>query len=142
MNRIPKCNRRPNPSVVSQLGILVACAIVSGCGRSGPELAAVTGRVTIDGRPFEDIDVFFQPDGGKRPSIGRTDADGRYELFYTRGKPGALVGPHTVRLTVVTAMTRGPQVIPPRYNTESELRREVEPSKKNVFDFELSTQAK
>jgi hypothetical protein len=117
-------------------------AVLAGCEKSGPELAPVRGRVTLDGRPLATADVMFQPEGGERPSIGRTAADGRYELGYKRGVPGAIVGPHKVAIALVTEITRGPQIVPPRYNTESELRVEVEPVKQNVFDFDLTSDAK
>ena len=116
--------------------------LVVGCGPAGPELAPVTGRVTLDGEPLYPADVVFQPDGAKPPSFGRTDEDGRYTLGYKRGVEGALVGPHTVRIMIVTEQTRGPQLVPPRYNTESELRREVLAGEENVFDFDLTTDEK
>jgi hypothetical protein len=123
-------------------GLLILTILLAGCRKSGPELAPVSGRVTLDGRPVASADVVFQPDGAMSPSYGRTDGDGQYQLGYKRGVEGAMVGQHTVRISVSRELVRNPPPIPPRYNTESELRREVEPSKKNVFDFELSTQAK
>jgi hypothetical protein len=113
-----------------------------GCGGSGPELAPVKGRVTLDGRPLEMADVVFQPDGAKRPSIGHTDADGRYVLAHKRGVEGALVGEHRVLITVSPEVMRNPPKIAPRFNTASELRREVIGGEDNVFDFDVTTGAK
>jgi len=119
--------------------LLAGCA---GCGQSGPEVAPVSGRVTLDGQPLASADVSFQPDGAQRASSGRTNAEGRYQLMYKRGQPGALVGEHTVRISVSREIVRNPPPIPARYDTQSELRREVKSSEENVFDFELSTDAK
>ena len=110
----------------------------TGCGQSGPELAPVSGRVTLDGNPVADADVMFQPEEKRSPSVGRTDKDGRYVIAYKRGVEGALVGKHTVRIMTVTEITQAPQLVPARYNTETELHKEVK-SGENKIDFELTT---
>jgi hypothetical protein len=111
--------------------------LVVGCSKSGPDLAPVSGRVTLDGQPIAVADVYFHPEGEKSPSVGRTDADGRYVLGYKRGVEGGMVGWNTVRIQTVG----GPPLVPPRYNRDSDLRREVT-SGKNTFDFELTTAQK
>ena len=121
-----------------------------GCGESGPQLAPVSGRVTLDGDPLAVAEITFQPDAGAAgsASYGRTDPSGRYELLYSRKKKGALVGPHTVRIRAATELT-GPggesivraQLVPPHYNAESELRRDIEPDGENTFNFELTSEA-
>jgi hypothetical protein len=116
---------------------IAAIVILTGCSRSGPELAPVSGQVTLDGKPVEHIKVTFHPDGSKSPSIGRTDKDGRYLLRYKRGVEGGSVGWNVVRLQTVTEASHGPQLVHERYITGSDLRREVKPSK-NTFDFELN----
>jgi hypothetical protein len=124
------------------IGLLLLSLMLTGtgCGESGPDLAPVSGRVTLDGRPLDPADVVFQPDDMKSPSFGRTNSDGRYDLAYKRGVAGALVGWHTVKISVVTEQTGGPQLVPPRYNSESGLRREVKAGEDNVFDFDLKSE--
>ncbi len=117
----------------------MACFV--GCGETGPKLAPVTGRVTLDGGPLENADVFFQPDGSKSPSVGRTDANGRYELAYKRGVMGGMVGSNTVRITISSEVVANPPNIPARYNTESELTKEVK-SGRNEINFDLTTNEK
>jgi hypothetical protein len=84
----------------------VAVGMVSGCG-SGPRLAKVSGVVKLDGKPYPNALVNFQPVGGKanenpgKGSVGRTDAQGRYVLMYDGTTEGAVVGKHLVRITVV-----------------------------------------
>lgn len=121
--------------------VLAAILIIAGCSKTGPDLAPVVGRVTLDGQPIISTDVTFEPDGMKSPSVGRTDKDGRYVLGYKRGVEGAIIGMHTVRISTVTKITGGPQLVPARYNTASELRRDVK-SGSNTFDFELSALSK
>ena len=122
---------------------LILALFLTGCGSDGPERGVVTGRVTLNGEPLENADIEFQPDEGS-PSYGMTDGKGWYDLMYTRDKRGAMVGEHTVRITTSTTDTdvRGndvaiPQRVPPKYNAQSELLREVKPGR-NKFNFELT----
>jgi hypothetical protein len=125
-----------------QLTFGMLLLLATGCGQSGPELATVKGRVTLDGRPLETADIVFQPENGKPPSTARTDAEGHYELLYKRGFTGAHVGEHAVRIEFTSNIVANPPNIPPRYNKQSELRREVKAGEENVFDFELATEKK
>jgi hypothetical protein len=118
--------------------ILILAASIAGCGKSGPELAEVSGRVTVDGKPMENLDVTFQPDEMRPASYARTDASGHYELGYKRGVQGALLGQHTVRIRSLVA--KAPQIAA-QFNTQSELRREVKAGQ-NEFDFDVTTESK
>jgi hypothetical protein len=125
------------------IDILPICFVLpvlsfAGCGETGPELAPVTGRITLDGKPLEKADILFQPDGSKPPSAGRTDADGRYQLAYKRGVMGGTVGSNTVQITISPDVVANPPNIPARYNTETELTSEVK-SDQNQFNFDLTT---
>jgi hypothetical protein len=119
--------------------ILMAC--LAGCTKTGSELAPVTGRITLDGKPLEKADIVFQPDSSKPPASGRTDANGRYELVYKRGVLGGVVGSNTVQITISSDVVANPPNIPARYNTETELKKEVKPGP-NEFNFELTTNEK
>jgi hypothetical protein len=137
LNRISQvANMKMRPTLSCLLILLVA-----GCGQSGPELAPVTGQVTLDGRPLENADLTFSVQG-KSPGVARTDGDGRYEVMYKRGVMGAPVGPNKVSITVSSEVVRNPPRIPPRYNTETKLEREVKAGEDNVFDFPLTTDTK
>lgn len=123
--------------------------LLVGCNR-GPELAPVSGRITLDGQPLAVAQLIFQPDArNSASSYGLTDEGGHYELRYGRERLGALVGSHTVRIRAATELTgpKGgtilrPQILPPRYNSQSELHREVKSGVDNQFDFDLSSKAK
>jgi len=123
---------------------LALAVSVTGCSR-GPELGTVTGTVTLDGEPLANAEVVFQPPGGS-PSVATTDSAGRYELEYTKDKPGAVLGTHTVRITAQTTKVdesgnevQVPQRVPERYNYRSQLLREVKRGE-NKFDFDLKTE--
>src|SRR5262249_58042856 len=79
-----------------------------GCKRGPYEIAAVSGRITVNGQPVAKVAVMFQPiapEDNPYPgpgSTGVTDADGRYTLaMVVEGKQvsGAVVGKHKVRIT-------------------------------------------
>jgi hypothetical protein len=112
-----------------------------GCGKTGADIAPVSGRITLDGKPLEKADVVFQPDGSKPPASGRTDADGRYQLVYKRGVMGGAIGSNTVRITISSDVAANPPNIPARYNSESGLVKEVK-SGQNEFNFDLTSNEK
>jgi hypothetical protein len=131
---------------ISRFDVFPACCVIlivcfAGCGKTGPEIAPVSGRITLDGQPLEKADIVFQPDGSKPPSSGRADADGRYQLAYKRGVMGGHVGPNTVRITISPDVVANPPNIPAKYNTDSELKREVK-SGQNEFNFDLTMEQK
>ncbi|HUT95177.1 MAG TPA: hypothetical protein VMY37_37335 [Thermoguttaceae bacterium] len=121
---------------------------VTGCFRRGPELAPVTGTVTLDGEPLAGAQVEFKPMRGN-PSYGTTDQLGRYELKYTKDKTGGVVGSHVVRITTQTTAVdpetgseiQVPQGVPERYNERSQLIREVKPGE-NQIHFALTSEPK
>jgi hypothetical protein len=71
-----------------------------GCGSSGPEIVPVTGTVTKNNKPMNNVRIEFWPEattGIKSTAV--TDAEGRYELKTDDGKAkGAIVGTHRVLL--------------------------------------------
>lgn len=121
--------------------LLLLGLLLGGCRKSGPELAPVRGRVTLNGKPLENADVVFQPDNGKSPGVGRTDAEGHYELAYKRGVTGSPVGQNTVLIRVSRELVRNPPRIAAKFNSKSELRREVKAGQ-NEFDFDVTTEGK
>jgi hypothetical protein len=82
-------------------GGAAALLCVMGCGTSNlPELAPVTGVVTVGGQPVANAVVTFTPQDG-RPSKGTTDESGRFELMYTPEAEGAMLGEHTIRVALL-----------------------------------------
>jgi len=94
------------------LGVLfvaVCSLVLCGCGDEF-DVAPVSGKVTLDGKPLPDVEVNFQPRGGGGVSpgpgsTGITDAEGRYTLKTSEESPkeGAVPGKHIVTMTLVLA---------------------------------------
>jgi hypothetical protein len=116
---------------------LASLALLTGCAKTGADVAPVSGRITLDGKPLPFAIVTFQPEGKSAASSG-TDKDGHYELMYKRGVMGAPVGKN--RVTILPGADPFPKglVIPPSYNSESKLHADVKPGP-NVFNFDLKS---
>jgi hypothetical protein len=81
--------------------VFVAAA---GCSDTPYELAAVSGKVLVDGQPFTQGKVIFTPLAkgvdhmAGRFAIGRVDANGEFTLGTYKPEDGAVVGQHWVTL--------------------------------------------
>lgn len=152
----------PYRCMVLTVSLWIVSLSLCGCGSASdqPELGQVTGTITMDGQPLVATVVVFSPDNG-RPSRGKTDAEGKYELIYIGETRGAKVGHHRVEIapneegedeSEIEAATVGEDVsaptspvkpektrVPARYNTNSELEADVKAGE-NVFDFKLESQ--
>lgn len=108
MKQLTRLSARRFATLALAIGLMTA----SGCGGDTPTLAPVSGVVTLDGKPYPDAVVSFQPIGSEelpnpgRGSSGFTDANGRFVLKYDGITPGAVVGKHRVRI-----MTKGNDVM-------------------------------
>jgi hypothetical protein len=84
------------------LGSLLALALLVGCNNSNH--APVSGVVKLDGQPYPNAVVSFQPIGtAENPEPGRgssayTDANGKFELLGEGNIKGAVIGKHRVRI--------------------------------------------
>jgi hypothetical protein len=129
------------------LGLAV---LLGGCGggpKDQPDLGTVSGQVTLDGKPVAGAVVTFQPKESGRPSTAETDLQGNYQLIYSSREMGAKVGLHSVRVTTEVPVSYDdagkvipgsgkPEIIPDRYNANSELEHEVKPGP-NEINLEL-----
>jgi len=122
---------------------LVLFAFVAGCSKSSvdsPDLATVSGTVTLDGKPLSKASVGFESASG-HAAYGTTDENGRYELYFTGNTKGAEIGANTVRITTVLDFPTPPDYkdpIPAQYNESSELKVTVQPGA-NTHDFALES---
>lgn len=129
----------------AKLPLLLLTLMALGCGQSPyGDMAEVTGVVTLDGSPYPNAQVRFVPQEG-RPSIGMTDASGKYELVYTSEARGAAPGEYSIDITTVYDSSSDrdggvapPEVLPAKYNSKTELKETVEPGE-NEINFELSS---
>lgn len=123
------------------VSILVVVA-VAGCD-SGPKLGAVSGTITFEGKPMEKATITFTHAEG-RTAFARTNAEGYYELKFSDGRDGALLGENAVAIETARVgrdengnIVEFPETLPAKYNVESELTRVIE-SGAQVLDFALT----
>jgi hypothetical protein len=131
---------------VALLGLAVAGP--AGCG--GSNRAAVRGKVTLDGQPLEMGRINFFPDGeNKGPAAGAVILNGSYSV---PARNGVVVGKNRVEIhgtrktgkKIISAMSGQPidevgNPVPAKYNTKSELIRDVKPGSEEI-DFDLKSQ--
>ncbi|WP_199195067.1 MULTISPECIES: carboxypeptidase regulatory-like domain-containing protein [Pirellulaceae] len=133
---------------VFYFALLAGLAFAVGCGGGGdPDVVGVTGTVTMDGEPLPNATVVFVSGQG-RPSGAITDEEGKYELNYTGNQRGARIGPNKVQITTAQGPTETmegepvaavPEIVPVKYNDQSELEFEVTADGENVADFDLES---
>ena len=124
-------------------------AALAGCGPGNPlGRKAISGKVTLDGKPLEQGNIAFQPLAAKGTSTGGVIASGSYSIKTDKGLPP---GKYRVRINAAAAASPvdpnqppGPAaapaaspLIPPKYNTQSQLECEVTEARPNQFDFDL-----
>ncbi|MEZ6132347.1 MAG: hypothetical protein R3C59_27100 [Planctomycetaceae bacterium] len=124
-----------------------------GCGEvpEGPLRAAVSGTVSLNGTPLEEGTVVFVPiDGTSGPRVTVSVVDGRFEADPEHG-PG--VGQHRVEIQstcgpafddeqMVASLEAKPQrlnvvVVPPIYNSNSQLTATIQDQTQNQLTFDL-----
>ena len=112
---MPYLDRAATPGLC--LVALAMLAASAGCGSGHPKTVAVSGRVTVNGKPLPSGDIQLVPEKG-RPAFGTIAADGRFVLGTFEDNDGAPKGTYKV---VVTAFeTLGAQnrtLVPDRYSS-------------------------
>lgn len=128
---------------------LLFAGLAQGCGGAKEVgLVTVEGVVTLNGAPLPDANVVFRPTKG-RPSIGKTDEKGRYQLAYLEGRPGALPGAHQVSISTFVEpnsdssdplLQKGrPEQVPANYNVRTTLVADLSADGNAVQDFTLES---
>jgi len=128
------------------IGVMV---LVAGCGSDeGPERAAVSGTVTVDGEPLAEGAISFLPaEGTEGPTAGGTIEAGKYDIPKANG---VVVGKNRVQITgnrktgrkVPDAGKPGSMreevvsAISPEFNTKSKLVETVK-SGDNTLNFDV-----
>ncbi|MEZ6072601.1 MAG: hypothetical protein R3C10_20660 [Pirellulales bacterium] len=133
--------------LVLLLGAIAVC--VAGCGPDNPRgRLAVSGTVTLDGKPLDTGTIEFSPQDPTGVGTGAAIEAGAYTIDVQHGLPP---GTYDVRVfspdaTATPAGPPGPlgppaveDRIPPRYNAETELSITVTADGDTVFDFPLKS---
>ena len=122
--------------------------LLAACGRA--DRLGLQGSVTLDGEPLPQGVIQFVPlPGTKGPSAGSTIRDGQFSVEPDKG-----VFPGTFRVEITASRKTGRKlidrqsgqvtdelgnVLPARYNQNSELTKEVTADGPNAFDFALQS---
>jgi hypothetical protein len=122
-----------------------------GCGKKGPQRAAASGHVTLDGQPIDHGVIQFLPVAGTvGPETGGVIDKGQYDIPKQRGpvvgksrielraskKTGRKIQDPTGRPGVLTDEYQ--EMFPPSSNTASSLEREIK-DEPNTLDFDIQT---
>ena len=89
--------------LIRLIPVAALLAAAAGCG-DGPKYVPVSGVIKVDGKPYKNAVVSFQPVGTPdNPAPGQgssalTDEEGRYTLVCDNGQTGAVAGKHRVRI--------------------------------------------
>lgn len=115
--------------------LLICIAVLTGCSDDTPPLGSLTGKLMMDGKPFANGSLVFSPDGGGRPSVAISDAEGNFQAYYLKGKPGALPGTHSVSFEPADAsgdVSEEEQFMPPASAKRGPKRYSISPSEVKV----------
>jgi len=129
-------------AAIAQIYLLAVSAVaLGGCGARS-DLAAVHGKVTLDGQPLSDAFIVFAPTTHGTTSYGRTDSGGNYEMMFTDTEKGAWIGENLVRIsTGDLGRGGGPgpkERVPVVYNEATTLKADVKRGI-NAFNFDLKS---
>src|SRR5438132_489752 len=87
--------------------VALVVIVAFGCSSQPYQVARVSGRVTLDGKPLPKASVTFVPMASKEnqapgpTAAGLTDADGRYKVDVDQRTAGAVVGKCRIYITTV-----------------------------------------
>ena len=117
--------------------------VMPGC--SDPTKGVVSGSILVDGEPAETGSIAFFPVDGKSTTAGAEIMEGKYTATVPVGRAKV-----EIRVSEVVGETKlyntpdspvqpiTQEVLPPKYNDESELLLDVKPGK-NEQNYELTT---
>ncbi|WP_337176809.1 hypothetical protein [Paludisphaera sp.] len=148
-----KTNNHQRSSLFRRLSLaacLAGVACLGGCGDGGPERVAVTGKVSLDGKPLPKGKVTFVPLDGPTAAV----AEVRDGVFRAEGSDGPAAGRYQVEIVAIeatgkqipnpdapgTTIEEERDLVPERYNVRTELVAEVRPGADNAFEFALSSE--
>jgi hypothetical protein len=109
---------------------------------SGDRIMVATTEITLDGQPLEGATVTYEPEAflgpAYQPASAVTDAGGVASILGSDPEyPGLYLGLYRVR---VSKQVGGKEILPSRYNAETELAKEIAPdapSTQRLLKFDL-----
>jgi hypothetical protein len=128
------------------LTVVAVVAIAVGCGESGPKRHGVSGKVTWKNQEVRLGTITFIPMGSQTPAGGAQIIDGLYSIPAPAGLPAGKYkvyinypDPKAAPKAEPVPGEHGEQkdLIPAKYNTDSELTVEVTAEGPNEHNFDL-----
>jgi hypothetical protein len=130
------------------LVLVLGVVLIAGCGDPNAR-RAVSGTVSLNGRPLDQGSIYFAPIGQGSSEAGATIENGKYSIprdvglvpgtykvsIFSYDRGGAKV--QSEEIPGEPGATQFKERIPRKYNADSKLTAEVTASGKNVFDFNL-----
>ncbi len=124
--------------VVATMLVTISAAGCFNASTGGPELAEVTGVVTLSGTPVPNIQVLFEPEADAGASRGLSDDEGKFKVYYPTNSPGAVPGKHRVQFLSMDADATK-SIVPKRYAVGSPgIPVDVTATGPNEFSFDLA----
>jgi hypothetical protein len=122
--------------------LFLSLSALAGCGQStkAPQLAPVSGTVTVDGKPLPEGTVYF-----KTTQTGAIDTlpvkDGKFEGKAEVGERRVEISAFEVKVVGTGAMKGEVKEnrIPAQYNTDSKLTATVKAEGPNAFEFKVTS---
>ncbi len=120
--------------------VLFALLAVTGCGKSGPVLAPVSGTVTFDGKPLAEGTLYFKTiETGALESM--TIKDGKFEGRAEVGERRVEVNAYQTKALKDDLMKGEIKInlVAEQYNFDSKLKATVTASGPNEFRFDVKS---
>ncbi|MGL6074696.1 MAG: hypothetical protein ACRC8S_11090 [Fimbriiglobus sp.] len=145
--------------------ILALIVALSGCGGK-PKVYPVSGKVTLKGKPYERLIIYFRPLSGEvtqwNMAVAETDKNGEFKSILVADGNGLQAGEYKVSFSVIqTASGKSisssdkpddggatvvmKELVAKPYDSTSEdtpVRFTVKPTGENVFTFDIPTSTK
>lgn len=149
----------PSPARAPRSPAWLVLMVLAGCGGPVDKLPrqAVSGSVTLDGKPLERGTISFQPVSELPTAAAVSVNGGQYSMARAEGLvPGAyrvLISSTPPTVSQVDSKTSRPpppgqaspppkESLPEKYNASTTLTAEVKEAAKNTFDFPLESAPK
>jgi len=125
---------------------ILCASLVTGCQKSAPAPSAVTGKVTLDGKPLAAGTIqFFAADKGVSAPVSATITNGEYSASVVPGaqrveskSPKSLGKMNDPDMPANMMSEQSVETLPAIYNLNSQLTCNIE-SKETVANFELKS---
>jgi hypothetical protein len=125
--------------LAGRTAVLVGLGVLASCS-SAPPRGIIHGEVTFDGQPVQEGTILFEPENGQGQTAGGSIKDGKFTAEVPVGKMRVRINGNkkTGRRYKVYDTPESPlvdevvELLPPKYNVNSELTLEVKKGEQQV----------